>query len=234
MKKVLSLVLAVLMVLAISACGEKNENVSSETVSEDKIAVPDIENTDEATAKNILSSNGLIPKIENEYDEIIEAGNVIKTDPPVGSKVDKNSKVTVYISKGKSRIDFKSGNITWYNISTEDDWWEADSPYIENNVLYMPCKNVRFSVPMKWHDKNNTGEIHGDACINDTFDKCVPVRAKYEKQSWEANEEQNFTLEIPLSDLSVEKPTDMYLRLFAYKENNDNQIKIRVDFTLTW
>ena len=236
--------LAMVLVLSLAACGDNSsKDDTSETVAETvaettedtKIEIPDIEGTDETTAKNLLSSNGLIPKIEQEYDDFVEKGNVIRTDPVIGTKVEKNSKVTVYISKGASRIYFKSGNITWSRVSTGDDYWEANTPYIEEEVLYIPCKKVKFSVPLKWDDNLNKGELLGEASINDTFDKTVPVRAKYEKQSWNANAEQSFTLEIPLSELNVDKPTDLYLRLFAYINNdNSNQINVRVSFTLTW
>ena len=82
---------------------------------------------------------------------------------------------------------------------------------------------------MEWKDRYNDGELIGIGSITDTFDKTIPVSAKYEKQTWKANESQSFTLEIPLKDLNVSKPTDMYLRLYT---NNDNDI--RINFYITW
>lgn len=72
------------------------------------------------------------------------------------------------------------------------------------------------------------GKIIGIASITDSFDKTIPVSGKYEKKSWKANESQKFTLEIPLKDLNISKPTDMYLKLFT--TNND----VRVNFYMTW
>jgi len=222
MKKIIILLLVSTMLLCFTACGE--------TVSpNNRITIPDILDTDETTAKNILSSNGLIPSIKYENSEEFEQGNVIRTEPQIGESVEKNSKVTIYISDGPSYISSSDSRIQWWNLSTGDDDWEFYSPYIENNILYINCYNVTFSCDMEWSDRYNNGELIGIASITDSFDKTVPVSAKYEKQSWKANESQSFILEIPLKDLNVSQPTDMYLRLYT---NNDSDI--RVNFYMTW
>lgn len=238
MKKVLALVLTLVLALSVAACGSGGSNVAEtvETTEENGIEIPDIADTDEETAKNLLSSNGLIPSVKYEYNDDIEQGNVIKTEPAIGIKVEQNSKVTIYISKGSSFIISKDSRISWKNISAEGkDKWEFVSPYIKEDTLYINCEKVSFSVPIKWRDTYNDGFLIGDASINDTFKKTVPVQAKYEKQSWKANEKQKFTLEIPLGDLNVSKPTDMYLRLYTDTEDkNGNYYIVFIDFTMTW
>lgn len=235
MKKVLALVLALVLVVSLAACGG-NDGETVETTDDNRVAIPDVLDSDETTAKNILSSNGFIPKIEYEYNDYVEQGNVIDVSPGKGSKVEKNSKVTVYVSKGSSIIYSKDSRISWQNVSVEGkDNWEFASPYIKKETLYIDCDNVSFSVPIKWKDTYNEGDLIGEASINDTFSKVVPVKAKYEKQSWKANEKQKFTLKIPLGDLDVSKPTNMYLRLFTDTEIMDgNYYTVFVSFSMTW
>ena len=232
MKRVLALVLALVLVVSLAACGG-NDGETVETTDDNRVAIPDVLDSDETTAKNILSSNGLIPKIEYEYNDYVEQGNVMDVSPGIGSKVEKNSKVTVYVSKGSSIIYSKDSRISWNNISTGDDNWEFISPYIKKETLCIECKNVSFSVPIKWLDKYNDGDLIGEASINDTFSKVVPVKAKYEKQSWKANEKQKFTLKIPLGDLDVSKPTNMYLRLFT-EMMDGKSYTVFVSFSMTW
>lgn len=196
------------------------------------ITIPNIERTDETTAKNVLSSNGIISVVEYEYSDEVESGNVIYTIPSVGEKVSKNDQITIVVSKGPSLVKSKDSRISWYNIGSQADKWEFYNPYIQDGKLYIECYNVTFGTSMKWQDNYNDGKLIGNASINDTFDKTVPVSAKYTKQSWSKNESQSFTLEIPLNDLNVDKPTNMYLSLFS--EINGKFKEISVSFTMTW
>ena len=196
------------------------------------LTVPDVYDTDEVTAKNVLSSNGLIPAVKYEYDDVIEEGNVIRTQPQIGDTIQKNSKVEVYISKGARKIESKDSRIYWYNVGSKMDTWEFYSPYIEDGTLKINCYNVVFTKKVEWQDRYNEGRLIGNASINDTFDKTVPVSAKYSKQKFNANEAQSFILEIPLKDLDVSKPTNMYIELFAKVDNRVQDI--RVNFTMTW
>lgn len=227
-KKIVSALLAITMILQfmiLSGCGET-------TVQEPELTVPDIVDIDEATAKNILSSSGLIPSIKYDYDDSVEEGNVIKTEPAVGSTVDKNAKITVYISNGQSYIQSSYSRAQWTPIGAKgDDNWEWYHPYIKDGVMYIECYNVTFGCAVNWYDRYNEGRLSGEASINDTFDKTIPVSAKYTKQSWKAYESQSFTLEIPLSDLDVSKPTDIYLRLARSEKVSEN---IRISFYITW
>ena len=240
MKRVLALVMSIIFVLCLAACGgsavNETEAPTEAPTIDERITIPDIEDTDEATAKNLLSSNALIPKIEYEYNDSVEQGNVIRTSPNIGSKVDKNSKVTVYISKGSSTVQSTSSRASWKYVSTNGkDNWMFNNPYIIENTLYIECTEVTFARAIKWQDTYNEGKIVGVASITDSFDKTVPVEAKYEKQSWDANEKQTFTIEVPLSDLNESRPTDMYLRLFTdnYDDYN-NQINVYISFYMTW
>lgn len=229
MKKALSLILALALCLGLCACGNTTATPIATTKPDNRIAIPDIADIDEVTAKNVLSSNTLIPAVKYEYNEDVEEGNVIRTEPSIGTKVDPNTKVTIIVSKGPSFLRSSDARIEWYYLSDKEDDWEFYSPYIENGILYIECHNVTFGCSMTWQDTYNKGYLIGDASITDTFDKRVPVSAKYQKQSWKANESQSFTLEIPLNELSVSRPTDLYIRL--YTEDSGH---VRVNFYITW
>lgn len=219
MKKLLSIVLVLTFILCLSGC------------SLGSFKVPDVQDVEQSVAENILSSNGFIPSIKYEYNDITEEGNVIRTDPSCDSVTAPNSKITVYVSKGPSYVAASNSRAQWYYLSSGEDTWNFNNPYIDNGVLYINCYAVSFACPMKWQDRYGKGEIIGIASVTDTFDKTIPVSAKYEKQSWAANETQSFILEIPLKDLDTSKPTDMYLRLYT-DNNSDNDV--RINFFMSW
>lgn len=197
------------------------------------IKIPDVLDTEEAVAKNVLSSNGFIPVVEYVYHDDTAEGLVVGVSPAVGESADKNSKVTIYVSKGPSIVFSKDSTIHWYHVSSDgEDEWNFYSPYIEEGILKIECHDVKFYKSIEWKDNNGEGTLFGNASINDTFDKTVPIRAKYEKQKFSAKEAQNFTLEIPLSDLNVQKPTNLYIELYAKVAGKEKDISI--NFTMTW
>lgn len=211
---------------------EKNTVVTVYVSNGAGLTVPNVSGIDEATAKLVLTENNLIPNIVYEYDDTVEKGCVIKTEPQIGEKIEAGSKVTLYISKGASYIGSIDARITWWNVSSGQDLWEFYNPYIFEDTLYIYCYNVVFAAKVKWQDRYNDGKLIGIASVNDTYDKSVPVSACYTKQECAANEAQEFVLEIPLGDLDVDKPTSMYIKLFA--DVNGTSKNIEVSFTISW
>lgn len=195
-----------------------------------KTKVPDFSNANYEDAKNILSTMGLIPIIEYEYSDDVDKDIVIRTEPTTDSKVENNSKVTVYVSKGQSVITSKEAVLTWYNIGNGQDDWKFDTPYIEDNILHIDC-NVKFSKVMKWKSTDGICGF-GKASINDSFDKVVPIKIAYDSQSWTTSEYTHFSLEISLADLGVDKPTDLYCDLIADNNGIDNHV--RAGFSISW
>ena len=217
------------------AGGEKVKKSTTVTLYVSKgpeLKVPDIEGLDEDTAKNVLSSNGLIPNMEYVYNDAVNKGDVIGTDPGAGTVVQKNQKITVYVSKGPEYIMAADSRITWWNVGNAQDQWQFYTPYIQDNVLYIECYSVTFAANVKWHDDYSTGLIIGEATLNDTTSKVTPISAAYGKQSYAYNEEQSFTLQIPLKDLGVERPASADVVLYAYVNGAWKEINIR--FTMTW
>ena len=58
------------------------------------------------------------------------------------------------------------------------------------------------------------------------------TKEPFDNQSHNANEKQNITLEVPLNDLQIERPTDLYFKLSAIVNGNANDIS--VNFTMSW
>jgi serine/threonine-protein kinase len=70
------------------------------------VAIPEVNGKTEAAARAELEAAGLqvADEVEEIEDDEVEAGNVVKTDPPEGNEVKKNSVVTLYISSGTKKI----------------------------------------------------------------------------------------------------------------------------------
>ena len=70
-----------------------------------KVAVPDVAGKSEDDAQKILEDAKLVVENEAKYDDTVEAGKVISTDPAAGTEVTEGSKVKMYVSKGKERVE---------------------------------------------------------------------------------------------------------------------------------
>lgn len=227
MKKTIGIFLVLIMLIGLCACGTTEPEVNN------SITIPDVVEVDQTSGLNALSSLGFIPKVEEMYDDNIEAGYIIKCYPACGANVEKGSKVTVYVSKGASTISAKSSYMNWTYIThgVEDDW-EFRNPYIEEGVLYLHCHNVTFGTAMEWRDRYDKGHASGTASINDTFDKVIPVTLEYSQRTAKANESQDFTIEVPLADLDVDKPTDLYFRIGITANGEDTNLYFNI--SMTW
>lgn len=93
---------------------EANEKVAKNTeiqvyVSSGKevkeVTVPDVTNSSEADAQKALEDLNLIVENEAKYDDTVEAGKVISTDPVAGQILQEGDKITIYVSKGKEKVE---------------------------------------------------------------------------------------------------------------------------------
>jgi len=57
-----------------------------------------------STAANQLGALGLTTTTSTEANNLIPAGNVIRTNPAIGTQVDKNSSVTLVVSSGAAPV----------------------------------------------------------------------------------------------------------------------------------
>jgi serine/threonine-protein kinase len=88
MKKLVLVISMILLVTTLCSCGQE------------MIVVPDVSLTDSDTAKTVISNKGLIPVIMEEYNDEVDSGVVIRTEPENGTEVDESEKIVIYVSKG--------------------------------------------------------------------------------------------------------------------------------------
>ena len=228
-KRLISLLIVFVCCISLCACA-----------STPTIKIPDIQGLDVDTAKTLLVGKGLIPKIEYVYDNNYDYGIVIKTNPAIGSAVEEDTPVKVFVCKGPAYYELASSLGAFSNIDGIEpfvSWTQAENGigtkghtkvWAERGYLYISvylgCKseyNVEFY--------GNFGE----ASINDTFDKTVPIEVIYtSKQIDNTGERTYFDFKIPLSDLGVQKPTNIsiryYLKVDGVRKTGE------ADFDLSW
>lgn len=71
-----------------------------------EVAIPDVANmTKEEAIKTLENSKIKVSSnIEEIADDEIKEGNVVRTQPPIGTKIKEKSEVTLYVSKGKKTV----------------------------------------------------------------------------------------------------------------------------------
>ena len=122
--------------------------------------------------------------------------------------------------------------MNWTYISNATDNWQFYSPYIVDDTLYIECYDVVFGSSMEWRDRYDEGEASGTVAMTDTFDKVVPARVKYSKRSTRANEHQAFTVVVPLTELTTDRPTDMYFKIGIKVGNREQNLLFSI--SMTW
>lgn len=85
-----------------------------------EVEVPDVTGKDEAEAEKLLAAKKLVAESEGKYDDTIESGKVISTDPGEGVKVKEGTKVKMYVSMGPDKVEVPS-----LVGGTEDDAYAA-------------------------------------------------------------------------------------------------------------
>ncbi len=130
-----SLLLLSLCCGVMCSCSESKQTVSevSQAEKEDSsaeptkntIKIPDIEKLDIANAKTLLAGKGLIPKVEYEYNNDYDYDLVIRTEPAIGSEVDEDTPVTLYVCKGPIYYTLSDSVGRIWNIEGIEDfiWW---------------------------------------------------------------------------------------------------------------
>jgi len=71
------------------------------------LEVPDIVGKDISEAEEILFDMGFDYTVHTQDAEDVPVDQVIKTDPPKGTKIEKNTQVIVYVSRGKAQVASK-------------------------------------------------------------------------------------------------------------------------------
>ena len=254
MKKIAKNVIISLLLLAI-ACGVmcscsntsqyteesyQSSKAASSVHAKDSVKIPDIEKLDVTTAKTLLAGKGLIPKVEYEYHNDYDYDLIIRTEPAIGSEVEEDTPVTLYVCKGPSyhKIEDAVGWIQDVNNIDNFVWAKEASDGIGTKWfynLYAKEGYLYITVGLKCTSKYSI-KFYGDfgtASISDTFDKTVPIKLIYDSAVVNnSGETTEFELKIPLTDLGVQKPTNIYVD-FDFLVNEKRET-FKAGFNLTW
>ena len=247
-KRTVMILVLFCMILALAACSNVNSVVDNESIpTNNKITIPNIIGIDENTAKTLLTSKGLLPKVEYEYNDTEKEGNVFRTMPYIGSQVVPESVVTIYVSKGPSHYVL-SNNVGYiYNVNNIDpfEWGtgttegtkEFYAPYFDRGYLYidiwLKCNSIYDIEFYRSNTSTSDKETFGTASIKDSFDKTVPIKVLFDDYRVNNKGEKTaFTLKIPLSDLDVQKPTNLYVK-FDFLVNGKRET-FTARFELSW
>lgn len=215
---------------AIGSSVEKDTVVTIYISKGPQLRVPDVANVDEETAKKVLTSNQLIPTITYEYSDTIIVGNVTRTEPKIGSAIEPNSKITVYLSYGPSYVEPSNVTLSYKDMDSYSVYRKGDKLCIEFKGFGYNPWGVRDSFA-EWDDPNNTGYIRGIVSLTSSFYQSTPVSGKYATKDWACGWDQDFTLEIPLFELGVDKPTHLYIILYInYYQSTEFEFEISISW----
>ena len=100
-----------------------------------QVQIPDLTNWDYVQAENSLSSLGVNVDPRYTYNDDVEEGKVISTDPQGPIMVDPNSYVIVFISRGKNKNTVPVPNFIGQDYETASTMAESLGIYLEKNEV---------------------------------------------------------------------------------------------------
>jgi eukaryotic-like serine/threonine-protein kinase len=69
-----------------------------------EVAVPSVTGLESQEAQDQLRAAGLKPEVKQAFSDTVKKGQVIETSPPGGTTVERGTKVTLTVSKGRERV----------------------------------------------------------------------------------------------------------------------------------
>lgn len=130
-----------------------------------EVTIPDVSNLSQTAAVEKLTNAGL--NVRNTTKEVssdeVKKGNVVRTDPQIGTEVKKNSRVTLYISTGKDTVDMQD-----YTNQTVADAKKA--------LIALGFVEANITSTEEYSDEVDSGKIISQTPATD--DKVVPSEAK--------------------------------------------------------
>lgn len=130
-----------------------------------EVTIPDVSNLSQTAAVEKLTNAGL--NVRNTTKEVssdeVKKGNVVRTDPQIGTEVKKNSRVTLYISTGKDTVDMQD-----YTDQTVADAKKA--------LIALGFVEANITSTEEYSDEVDSGKIISQTPAID--DKVVPSEAK--------------------------------------------------------
>ncbi len=235
MKKTVSLILALALMVSLNACTNASVQSATEPPNESSVTIPDVRDSEESVAKNLISSCGLFPDVEYRYDDVVVEGNVIETMPSVGSTVKKGDTITIVISQGPKIVKPKNGKFKFDDVYKDDANNMKASVRKEEGILYIDCDVIFSSAGTKYKVPEKAF-----ASTDENFVFSIPIKVTNISQSdyGYLASQNKFTIEIPLDELGESNPTRIYLNLdrtdYPYGNNVPLIRRIRAWFAFEW
>lgn len=137
-----------------------------------EVEIPDVSNMSESQAISELEKVKIKvdPKVEEIADDKIEKGNVVKTQPPIGTKIKESSTITLYISKGKTTeamIDVEGSTVDDAKRQLESFGFKKDKIKVKEEF----SDKVDVDEVMAQSIKPDTDIVPGDETITLTVSK---------------------------------------------------------------
>lgn len=118
--------LALLLLAIAAAIGVALLLNNDDKVATAQVAVPNVAGADVATATNRLESKKLkVGETTQQTSADIPEGQVIETDPPMGTTVDEGTTVDLIVSSGQEQVDIP--NLSGYSFSEAKKLLEGDT-----------------------------------------------------------------------------------------------------------
>lgn len=198
------------------------------------IKIPNIIGIDETSAKNILISKGIIPKIKYGYSDEQGKNLVYYVKPRIGRGIKEDDVVTVFVSLGPEYYQLNNavGIIEDIDGIEPFDWDNGTKdfsvPYIMEGFLYIDIYlRCTSQYTLSFY------KDFGTAAIKDEYDKTVPIEVLYKSEVINNNGElTEFTLKIPLNDLDEDTPTNIYTEFYFLV--NEEIKAFKASFDLSW
>ncbi|MER6824918.1 Stk1 family PASTA domain-containing Ser/Thr kinase [Streptosporangium sp. NPDC000563] len=110
------IIVPLLIIGAFIGVGVKFLSSPGDPTASAKVTIPQLVSQTEEAATNKLTELGLKVKTVEEYDDEIPKGSVIETDPAADAEVEKDTEVTLKVSKGVEKVEVPSV----LNMTTEE------------------------------------------------------------------------------------------------------------------
>ena len=130
------------------------------------VIVPDITNYHYEYAKKILEQEGFLTYIKYEASDEVESSNVIRTMPPMNSRCDPGTPVTLYVSKGASQESGETvtvPDITNYHYEYAKKILEQEG--FRTQIMYESSDEVQASNVIRTEPPAGNSLLAGDVVV---------------------------------------------------------------------
>lgn len=200
-------------------------------IAENATTVPDVIGKIPSSANRAIESGCYRVEVVEFYAKA-EAGSVFGVSPEAGTVLAANERVTIFVAKPHVGVRYVANSLLGLaSAGPKVDDWEFSRPFEKDGKLYVPI-SASFGSSFDWRDTHNSGTGFGKAVIADEFNKEVPVIVHFTTQRAPAGKEQFFTIEVPLTDLQIQRPTKISPTL--YISHSGRNANILGEVTLSW